>query len=240
MKYVLSRDDMIFESKFGDFVRSIIRDNKGSIDKTVKAFNKFSSTYDGVFKKKLIKYFFALLVSAYSFQQVSDYMKKDVPVEKTQVVHHTKPITPQPTIRNFMKDIGSSESSNRWNIKKGQYLGYFQLGRVALEDIGVDYDKLNKKKFLNNREMQTDCFVQLLKNNKKYLRDVLDEWQGKTINGIKVTESGVLAAAHLIGYKNVKKFFSSDGEIIAKDGNGVPLTDYLKKFAGYKLNLENN
>jgi hypothetical protein len=33
----------------------------------------------------------------------------------------------------------------------------------------------------------------------------------KTINGIKVTESGILAAAHLSGAGNVKKFLRSNG-----------------------------
>ena len=56
---------------------------------------------------------------------------------------------------------------------------------------------------------------------------------GKTINGIHITESGILAAAHLAGESSVKKFFKHQGGYNFADGNGVTLQHYLKAFAGY-------
>ena len=76
---------------------------------------------------------------------------------------------------------------------------------------------------------------QLLKNNKAYLGDYIDKWVGKKKNGIKITLSGLLAGAHLLGPSNVKNFL--DHGKVAKDGYGTPITEYIEKFGGYNVNI---
>jgi len=76
---------------------------------------------------------------------------------------------------------------------------------------------------------------QLLKNNKAYLGDYVDKWVGKKKNGIKITLSGLLAGAHLLGPSNVKAFL--DNGTVTKDGYGTPITEYIKKFGGYSVNI---
>lgn len=76
---------------------------------------------------------------------------------------------------------------------------------------------------------------QLLKNNKGYLGDYIDKWVGKKKKGINITLSGLLAGAHLLGPSNVKAFL--DHGTITKDGYGTPITEYIKKFGGYAVNL---
>jgi hypothetical protein len=76
---------------------------------------------------------------------------------------------------------------------------------------------------------------QLLKNNKGYLGDYIDKWVGKKKKGINITLSGLLAGAHLLGPSNVKAFL--DHGTITKDGYGTPITEYIKKFGGYNINL---
>ena len=61
------------------------------------------------------------------------------------------------------------------------------------------------------------------------------QFNGKTVHGVLVTESGLLAAAHLGGQGSVKKWFRSGR--VRKDGNGVRITTYMRKFGGYTLNL---
>ena len=56
---------------------------------------------------------------------------------------------------------------------------------------------------------------------------------GKTINGVLVTESGILAAAHLSGAGNVKKYLRSNGNFNLSDAYGATIQLYMKKFAGY-------
>ena len=75
----------------------------------------------------------------------------------------------------------------------------------------------------------------LLQKNKHTLRREIKNYVGQTINGIYITESGILAAAHLGGASNVKKFFRKGYEF--KDGNGTKMTSYMVRFAGYNLNL---
>jgi hypothetical protein len=50
---------------------------------------------------------------------------------------------------------------------------------------------------------------------------------------VYITESGLLAAAHLAGPGNVKKFLRKGYEF--KDGNGTKMTSYMIKFSNYRL-----
>ena len=73
----------------------------------------------------------------------------------------------------------------------------------------------------------------LLNHNKKILRRQIQKYHGQTIHGIYITESGILAAAHLAGAGNVRKFFRKGYEF--KDGNGTKMTSYMTLFYGYNL-----
>ncbi|HBY67574.1 MAG TPA: peptidoglycan-binding protein LysM, partial [Flavobacteriaceae bacterium] len=69
--------------------------------------------------------------------------------------------------------------------------------------------------------------------NKWILRRDIKRFKGKYVNGVKVTESGILAAAHLAGAGNVKKYLRSGGTIGFNDAFGTSISYYLKKFSGY-------
>tara|TARA_R110002049_G_scaffold45022_2_gene131589 strand:+ start:8828 stop:9028 length:201 start_codon:yes stop_codon:yes gene_type:complete len=57
------------------------------------------------------------------------------------------------------------------------------------------------------------------------------------MNGIKITESGILAAAHLSGAGNVKKFLRSGGSERFSDAYGASIQSYLRKFANYNVSI---
>ena len=57
----------------------------------------------------------------------------------------------------------------------------------------------------------------------------------KDIGGVRISLYGMLAAAHLVGPKAVNKYIKSNGELIAKDGNGTTVVNYMKEFAIWKL-----
>ena len=68
----------------------------------------------------------------------------------------------------------------------------------------------------------------------------LDAYIGKTINGIEITDSGIIAGAHLKGFGNdknpgVKHFLKSDGKTDPTDGLGTPVSEYVEKFGGYDV-----
>ena len=69
--------------------------------------------------------------------------------------------------------------------------------------------------------------------NKWILRRDIKRFVGTKINNVLVTESGILAAAHLAGAGNVKKYLRSDGDFFFKDAFGTTIHNYLKKFSGY-------
>lgn len=75
----------------------------------------------------------------------------------------------------------------------------------------------------------------MCKVNKYILRKDIKRTVGKTINGIKITESGILAAAHLSGAGNVKKYLRSNGTECFSDAYGATIQSYLRKFASYNV-----
>lgn len=132
----------------------------------------------------------------------------------------------------FCYDLGFSESSGNYRaVNRLGYLGKYQFGRSTLRWVGV----YNATRFLNSPLLQEKAFEALISKNKWVLRDYIEKFNGQTINGIKITESGLLAAAHLGGAGNVKKFLDSKGEIVFKDANHVPITKYMTRFYDYDI-----
>ena len=142
-----------------------------------------------------------------------------------------------PVVKNhstFLDAIGFRESSNNYKaVNQFGYLGKYQFGRKTLNAIG--FENISNREFLANPSIQEEAMFVLLKRNKHTLRREIKKYVGKTINGIYITESGILAAAHLAGAGNVKKFFRKGYEF--RDGNGTKMTSYMKRFANYQLNI---
>lgn len=136
-------------------------------------------------------------------------------------------------LERFMQDVAFSESSNRHDIvSRYGYLGKYQFSQKTLRSLGY---KITKKEFLSNPVVQDEAMIDLLKSNKEFLQKYINKWDGKKYNGIKVTESGILAAAHLTGATSVKKFFTEG--VNKKDANGTSIVDYMTKFADYKFEI---
>ena len=134
----------------------------------------------------------------------------------------------------FLQDIGFRESTNNYKaVNQFGYLGKYQFGRKTLNAIG--FEDVSNREFLANPSIQEEAMLILLQKNKRTLRREIKKYVGKTINDVYITESGLLAAAHLAGAGNVRRFFRK-GKNFA-DGNGTKMTSYMKKFADYDLNL---
>ena len=96
--------------------------------------------------------------------------------------------------------------------------------------------KLLKTEFLNNPQLQEEAMMALLLiTTKKNYKTYIDIFDGKTINGMYVSESGILAAAHLGGQGSVKRYFKK-GKVFS-DGNGTKITSYMQQFSGYDIKL---
>lgn len=158
------------------------------------------------------------------------------------------------TLQQFLEDLGARESSGNYKaINKYGYLGKYQMGEMALIDSGYykktknynnDWsgefsgkDKVySKEDFLNNQQAQENAIRIFMKRLWKYLKAFgAHKYVGEIINGYKITNSGILAGAHLKGAGSVIKYLSSDGKCISKDGFGTSIESYIKKFANYDV-----
>ena len=136
-------------------------------------------------------------------------------------------------MEEFLFAIGHKESGNRYFIvNRYGYMGRYQFGQSTLKTLKI---KVTKKAFLNSPDLQEYAMQQNLLYNKKKLQKYIDEFDGRIIHGILVTESGLLAAAHLGGAGSVRKWFRNGK--VRKDGNGVKITTYMQRFSGYTLYL---
>jgi len=130
----------------------------------------------------------------------------------------------------FKEALGFKESRGDYKtINQYGYLGKYQFGKGTLSLIGV-YDT---QLFLESPELQEAAFYANASRNKWILKRDIKRFVGKRINGILITESGILAAAHLAGPGSVKKYLRSWGANAFSDAFGTTLGYYMKKFSGY-------
>jgi serralysin len=146
---------------------------------------------------------------------------------------------------DFFATLGFRESSNRYTVVN-QYgsLGRYQMGEGAFVDIGLSnldsnpynndysggftgkYGVHSVADYLNTPAAQEQAVRDYMALQFGYLKPVW-EYDGQTINGVKVTTSGLLAAAHLLGWDGAKAYLESGGEYVPTDGFGTPITEYV-------------
>lgn len=131
----------------------------------------------------------------------------------------------------FKEAVAYKESEGKYRlINSSGYMGKYQFGLETLKTIGVH----DKSTFLESPKLQEKAFVTFLSKNKWELKDEIERYAGKIVGGVRVTESGILAAAHLGGVGSVKKFLCSNGERKCKDDNGASIKMYMRDFGGYE------
>ncbi|MEE9363323.1 MAG: hypothetical protein V3U92_12065 [Cellulophaga sp.] len=132
----------------------------------------------------------------------------------------------------FREALAFKESQgNYFVINTLGYLGKYQFGVGTLQLMGV----YNATLFLQSPALQEKAFYTNTSRNKWILRRDIKRFVGKNIGGVEITESGILASAHLAGPGNVKKFLRSNGGYDVNDEYGTTITNYMKKFSGYDV-----
>lgn len=201
----------------------------------------------GIMMRKVINYFaiplaiIAMLYIALSSNSTVDpeiystdglelnyTVSKDMALN-TNGANHNFPLLGK-TYTGFKEALAFKESrGDYFKVNKFGYLGKYQFGAETLKLIGI----YNPDAFLNNPELQEKAFNANVKRNKWILRKDIERFVGKTIGGVKVTESGILAAAHLAGPGSVKKFLRSYGNENFSDAFGTSISYYMKRFSDY-------
>lgn len=164
-------------------------------------------------------------------------------INDTEAIHYLFPSQKQNEYTNlgvpytgkffigYKEAIAFKESQGKYKkINSLGYIGKYQFGKETLKTIGIH----DSNRFLNSPRMQEKAFVALLAKNKSELKDIIEKYEGQIVSGIRVTESGILAAAHLGGVGSVKKFFKHEGKRYFKDAYGTSVRSYMRDFGGYE------
>ena len=165
------------------------------------------------------------------------------------------------TYADFFTALGKNESGNNYSfVSSLGYLGRFQFGEEALRAVGFYNDdgtwaidfaggwtgKANgmgvydKQGFLNAPAVQDAAATAWFS---KIMDDVnqlgLRQYEGQWIGGIQISNSGLIAGAHLVGVWALKSFLESGGAVNTRDGYGTPVSEYVSKFGHYETPFMN-
>lgn len=196
-----------------------------------------------IFKTSLLLAVILGVTSGFSFKEkidLSKYLINDLELcyqvpneDEVDLLHPEEPsyyIFLGKSYVGFKEALGFKESRGDYSIINIYgYLGKYQFGKGTLKMIGIK----DAEDFLENTYLQEQAFSANTSRNKWILRRDIRRFQGTYVGGIKITESGMLAAAHLAGPGNVKKYLRSGGTIQFNDAFGTSIKNYLKKFSGY-------
>lgn len=160
--------------------------------------------------------------------------------------------------RESSADLNKDDTFNEYPIRvinDHGYVGLFQYGTPALIDIGYktrDGQWTGKngatslEAFRSSRQTQIAAINLSIDLWCKRLRATgLNEYYGKIVKGIEITESGCIAGCHLVGLGGLASFLNVPGNLkINKstgknhkefDGNGVHISHYIDLFAHYDM-----
>ena len=175
----------------------------------------------------------AVLVLIVTYTTPAHAPKQIVPTKAVKTVFNRKPIG---ELTLFLKHIGKIEGLGHYDIRggyKGKYLGLYQFHPTTLHTLGIE---VSDDEFLGNPQLQDSAMVLYMKDNAKDLRGIIKKYNNTYYNGVFVTKSGILAGAHLVGSVGIMSFFYPERfQYRTVDGNGVHVSQYIKKFANYNL-----
>ena len=141
----------------------------------------------------------------------------------------------QPTeLEKFLHHIALRESDNSPTIvNEYGMMGKYQFHPATVKELGF---RVTKTQFLSNAELQDSVMVAYLRSNNKELNSLITKYENKVVKGVKITRSGILAAAHLAGSTNVILFFQNANDREGTtDANGTSIREYMQTFSVYKL-----
>jgi hypothetical protein len=140
----------------------------------------------------------------------------------------------EPTeLEKFLNHMAERESDNTPHVvNRFGMMGKYQF---APSTIGVLGFRVSNRQFLSNPELQDSVMVAYLRSNNKELNTLITKYENKKFKGVRVTRSGVLAAAHLAGSANVKLFFQNADWNGRTDANGTSIREYMQTFSIYNL-----
>lgn len=138
----------------------------------------------------------------------------------------------------YLRILGKLESNDNYKvINRLGYLGKYQFSRLTLKQLynqkklSFDIYQIGINMFLDSEELQEEAIQALTNSNFSVIKNYgLLEYRFRKIDGVFITNEGMLAAAHLLGPKAVRDYLYSNGMINKADANGTSVKDYLAKY----------
>lgn len=151
-------------------------------------------------------------------------------ISLSEVVEYERQQVIIESYKEFKEHLGFLESTNRYDVTSpsGTFIGKYQFGYMALEDIGMI--QYYPTEFLQSPYLQEKALYKNLLKNKYYLQHTINYFEGKEINGILITKPCILAMAHLLGASSVRRYLQSGGLLDLTDGNGTKISSYCEEF----------
>ncbi len=153
------------------------------------------------------------------------------------------------------KHIAVKESHNRYNVSNRlNMLGKYQASKTALLDFGYPehlIDSIRSTIYQDTLESgrvayyfdttvfshaEQERFIRWFINKveKVYLKEAIEDYSGKVIDGVYVTKAGILYAS-MLGFKHVKNFLNTNGKVNFSDSNGTSIKERLLEFEATEL-----
>ena len=197
--------------------------------------------FSGIFKNNFLIIFFLISTSFNNFDDDNPNLIFEdlVTADYIDTANYFEDVVPdflylKKDFIGFKEILGYKESTSDYKkVNKFGFMGKYQFNLNTLKM----YKIKNSKKFINNAELQERVFLINVQRNKWILRKDIKWFVGSNINNTIITESGIIAAAHLAGPGNVKKYLRSGGKYNTKDAFGTSISKYMEHFEGYDLSM---
>ena len=197
--------------------------------------------FSGIFKNNFLIIFFLISTSFNNFDDDNPNLIFEdlVTADYVDIANYFEEAVPdflflKKDFIGFKEILGYKESTSDYKkVNKFGFMGKYQFNLNTLKM----YKIKNSKKFINNAELQERVFLINVQRNKWILRKDIKWFVGSNINNTIITESGIIAAAHLAGPGNVKKYLRSGGKYNTKDAFGTSISKYMEYFKGYDLSM---
>lgn len=145
------------------------------------------------------------------------------------------PITDRGNLSSFMEVMALRESDNTLHVVNWLgYMGKYQFGPRTLWALGDEF-KVTKYEFLRTESLQDRAMMQYMRDNRRNIADIIVIFDGKWYQGIYITESGLLAGAHLVGSHGLRAWLEGIPRVRIIDAKGTHVSDYVRMFSKYNL-----
>lgn len=142
------------------------------------------------------------------------------------------PLSKPAPVELFMKRIAMIESGGKYTITNELgMMGKYQFSPGTVRALGF---KVSQKEFLRNPQLQDSVMFAYMKANHDELKPIINKYNGKTVNGIKITRAGILAGAHFAGTSGVTAYLRGQNGNFT-DARGTTITKYMGYFSNFYL-----